>query len=65
MLRVLLWVWLLISVAWFAINALLLDRYDANFWFVAGLPFWIGLLFFLGARATLGGWRKPHDHSEY
>jgi hypothetical protein len=62
---VLIWVWLFISVAWFAINAFLIERHDFNFWFVAGLPFWIGLFFLLGARLTLRSWRKPPDHTRY
>ena len=52
MARAMVWVWLLISAAWFAINARLIDRHDFNFWFVSSLPFWIGLLFFIGARAS-------------
>lgn len=61
----LIWVWLFISAAWFAINAYLIERHDGNFWFVAGLPFWIGLLFLIGAGLTLRSWRKPPDHSQY
>lgn len=65
MARALVWVWLIVSPTWFAINALLIDRHDFNFWFVASLPFWIGLFFIIGARAALGSWKKPPDHSEY
>lgn len=58
-------VWLFISVAWFAINAYLLRRFDSNFWFVASLPFWIGLLFLLGARLAHSSWKEPPNHPRY
>lgn len=59
------WVWLLISAAWFAVNAYVLERWDGNFWFVASLPFFIGLVFLFAARVVMGGWKKPPDHMQY
>ncbi|MBI2186131.1 MAG: hypothetical protein HYU37_03275 [Acidobacteria bacterium] len=59
------WIWLSISAAWFAVNWALIERHDGNFWFVACLPFFIGLLFLVGVGATLGGWRKPPDDADY
>ena len=58
-------VWLFISVAWFAVNAYFLRRFDSNFWFVATLPFWIGLLFLVGARLAGGSWKEPPSHLRY
>jgi hypothetical protein len=57
-------IWLFISVAWFAVNAYLLENFDFSFWFVAGLPFWIGLLFLIGAR-LVGAWKEPPSHMHY
>ena len=58
-------VWLFVSVAWFAINAYLLQPYDGSFWFVACLPFGIGLLYLLGAHLASGSWKEPPDHMRY
>ena len=63
MLHMIVWVWLFISVAWFAINAYLIKPFDGNAWFVACLPFLIGFLFLVGALLASGSWREPPDHS--
>ncbi|MBI4474140.1 MAG: hypothetical protein HY646_15830 [Acidobacteria bacterium] len=61
MFKFVVWIWLFISVAWFAINSYFLERHDFNFWFVASLPFGIGLLFLIGARFASGSWKEPPD----
>ena len=58
------WIWLLISAAWFAINHRFIEQHDFSFWFVALLPLGIGLLFFIGAHLAAGGWKEPTDHSQ-
>lgn len=63
--RVMIGVWLFISAAWFAINAYFVRPFDSNFWFVAGLPFWIGLLFLAGARLAVGSWKEPPSSPRY
>lgn len=65
MLLMVIFLWLFISAAWFAVNAYVIDRFDANFWFVSTLPFWIGLLFIIGARVVVGGWKEPPDNLHY
>ena len=62
--RWLIWVWLFISVGWFALNFFLIKPHDFNFWFVACLPFAIGLLYFIGAGLT-GGWRNLPSYPPY
>jgi hypothetical protein len=63
--RYIVWVWLFISVAWFALNFYFLERHNFSFWFVSLLPFGIGLLFLIGALLTSGSWREPPDRSGY
>lgn len=58
-------VWLFVCAAWFAVNAYLIERHDGNFWFVAGLPFGIGLLFLIGARLAGSSWKEPPSHTHY
>ena len=65
MLHMMVWIWLFISVAWFALNIYFIHDHDGSFWFVALLPFGIGLLFLVGARLTAGSWKEPPDHTHY
>ncbi len=55
------WIWLVISVGWFSLNAYFIEPHDFSFWLVSTLPFFIGLLFIIGARAATGSWREPPD----
>ena len=65
MLYMIILVWLFISVAWFAINAYFIKPFTGSVWFVACLPFLVGLLYLIGARLASGSWREPPDHSRY
>ncbi len=61
----LVWIWLLISALWFGGNAYVIRPYDFNFWFVASLPFFIGLLYFVAARLMMKSWKKPPGFPDY
>ncbi len=65
MLAMIVWIWLLISVAWFSLNAYFIQPYDFSFWLVSCLPFGIGFLFLVGSRLAAGSWREPPDSSDY